>query len=79
MGAQIVFLTLFLGIVSGTQPLVLEVTGPVRIVQRIEEQRHEARGVKAVFLRQRRGVEELAEEFGGATGPVAVAAVCNRR
>ena len=33
MGAQIVFLTLFLGIVSGTQPLVLEVTGPVRSVR----------------------------------------------
>jgi len=31
--SQIVFLTLFLGIVSGTQPLVLEVTGPVKSVR----------------------------------------------
>src|SRR5436190_4498301 len=30
---QIIFLTLFLGIVSGTQPLILEVTGPVKSVR----------------------------------------------
>ena len=29
MSAQIVFLTLFLGIVSGQQPIALQVSGPV--------------------------------------------------
>ena len=33
MPAQIIFLTLFLGIASGTQPLILEVTGPVHSVR----------------------------------------------
>jgi hypothetical protein len=33
MPAQIVFLTLFLGLASGTQPVALEVTGPVKSVR----------------------------------------------
>lgn len=33
MGAQIVFLTLFLGLVSGTQPVALQVSGPVKLVR----------------------------------------------
>src|SRR5262249_60528759 len=33
MSAQIVFLTLFLGVVGGLQPVALQVSGPVRMVR----------------------------------------------
>lgn len=33
MSAQIVFLTLFLGLVSGTQPVAMQVTGPVKVIR----------------------------------------------
>ena len=62
MGAQIVFLTLFLGIVSGTQPLVLEVTGPVRSVRVLFGGRVDVDPLKALHLKAspRCGIETLA-------------------